>query len=99
MSRAIIEQRVRSASMALDTFRHQAGEDDERTLMLDLIADLGHLAASRRLDFLKIVAQAVSAWAYERKHSDGADPSPQVTITIEGRKPKRAWPTEVMGGS
>lgn len=91
MSRAIIKQRVRSASIALDAFRHQAGEDDERTLMLDLIADLGHLAARRRLDFVQIVAQAVSAWAYERKHADGAGPSPQVAIAVEGQRPRYAW--------
>jgi len=92
MSKALIKQRVRSASTALNAFRHQVGEDDERTLMLDLIADLGHLAARRRLDFLQIAAQAVSAWAYERKSADGAGPSPQVTITVEGRRPKYAWP-------
>lgn len=90
--RAVTNQRRAGwATMALDTFRDQVGEDDDRTLILDLVANLGHLAARRRLDFLQIVAQAVSAWAYERKSLDGAGPSPEVTISIEGHRPKYAW--------
>jgi len=98
MSRPTNRQRAAYAVAALKAFRHQTGDDDERTLILDLIADLGHRAARRRLDFLRIVAQAVSAWMYERSDPDGAGPSPQVTITIEARKPTLAWSAQDMGG-
>jgi len=92
------DERASYAATALNAFRDRIGYDDEDTSMLDLITDLGHLARSYELDFLRIVAKAVSTWAYERKHPDGAGPSPQVTITIEGRKPTLAWSARDMGG-
>jgi len=85
------EKRAAWARLALDTFRSQVGDDDDRTLILDLITDLGHLAQSRRIDFVKLVARAVSVWAYERKHPDGVGASPQAAIAIAGRQPKYAW--------
>jgi len=85
------DQRAGWARMALNTFRYQVGEDDDRTLILDLITDLGHLAHRRRIDFVSLVAEAVSVWAYERKHPDGTGASPQVTLTIQGRRPRYAW--------
>ena len=85
------DQRAQWAQTALNTFRYQVGEDDDATLILDLITDLGHLASKHRMDFLGLAAQAISVWAYERKHPDGAGESPQVTITIAGQGPKRAW--------
>ncbi len=88
------------AASALVSFQYycwQQGEDDE-TLITDLIIDLGHLARERRFDFLKIVARAVSHWAYERKHPNGLGPTPQVWLTIEGRTATRAWPSEKRGG-
>ena len=62
------EKRAAWARLALDTFRNQVGEDDDATLILDLITDLGHLARARGIDFVALVARAVSVWAYERKH-------------------------------
>jgi len=85
------EKRAAWARLALDTFRYQVGDDDDRTLILDLIADLGHLARARGIDFVALVAEAVSVWVYERKHPDGTGASPQVAITIAGQRPKYAW--------
>jgi len=85
------DQRAGWARMALNTFRYQVGEDDDRTLILDLITDLGHLAHRRRIDFVSLVARAVSVWAYECKDPDGIGASPQVTVSIAGHRPKRAW--------
>ena len=84
--------RAQLAATALQAFRDEAGDDgDERTLMLDLIADLGHLATTRRFDFTRMIAKAVSVWAYERKDPNGIGASPQVTVTIQGHRPKRTW--------
>jgi len=85
------DQRAACAQMALNTFRTQVGEDDDATLILDLTTDLGHLACMRRIDFVALVAKAVSVWAYERKHPDGLGASPQVAITVAGRRPTYAW--------
>ncbi len=93
------EQRAGWAQMALNTFRHQVGNDDDATLILDLITDLGHLARRRDLDFVGITARAVSVWSYERRHPGGVGASPQVTITINGRKPKLAWSARDMKGA
>jgi len=92
MSRNPNSGRAQLAATALQAFRDEARDDgDERTLMLDLIADLGHLAATRKFDFARIIAKAVSVWAYECKDPNGIGASPQVTVTIQGHRPKRAW--------
>ena len=80
------------ASEALATYRKRAGREDSATSICDLITDLGHLAQSPNLDFVGLVARAVSIWAYERRLPDGAGAGPQVIVTIAGRKPKPAWP-------
>jgi hypothetical protein len=87
-------QRADWAASALVSFQYycwQRGEDD-RTLITDLVTDLGHLATERKIDFVEIAAQALSHWAYERKHPNGLGPMPQVCITVEARPPKFAWP-------
>jgi len=91
MSRNPNSGRTQLGATALRAFRDEAGGDDEQTLMLDLIADLGHLAVTRRFDFARMIAKAVSVWAYERKHPDGIGASPQVIVSIAGHRPKRAW--------
>jgi hypothetical protein len=92
MKRGLNASRARLAAAALKAFAESCGGGDGRTLMFDLVADLGHLASERGYDFPHIVAKAISVWALERHHPDSIDPSPQVTITIAGRAPKRAWP-------
>lgn len=89
--------RASFAETALQAFRHKVGDDDDATLILDLITDLGHLAKIRELDFVAITARAVSVWAYERRHPDGMGASPQVAITVGGRKPKLAWSPKLFG--
>jgi hypothetical protein len=91
MSQHFNPLRARSAAAALEAFRKYDGHDDDRSSILDLITDLGHLACQCDLDFVQLVAQAVSVWAYERRHPDGAGASPQVTVTIAGRRPRCAW--------
>ena len=98
MSTPTNARRASWAASALQTFRQEVGNDDDRTLILDLITDLGHLAKIHGLDFVAIVARAVSVWAYERRNPDGMGMSPQVTITVADRKPKLAWSAKDMGG-
>ena len=83
-------QRRRLAATALKAIAKQAPWCDEQMLMLYLITDLGHLATSRKLDFVRMVGKAISVWFHEYKNSRGR-PSPQVTVTIAGRRPKCAW--------
>jgi hypothetical protein len=85
-------RRAARAADALKAFREGAGADDDLTSISDLIADLGHLAKTSELDFVGLVARALSVWAYERRWPDGCGASPQVTVTIAGRRPKCAWP-------
>jgi hypothetical protein len=79
------------AGRALDTYRRQVGDNDDATLIVDLITDLGHLARQRKLDFVHQAARALSVWDYECASPDGIDPGPHVSITIAGRRPKYAW--------
>ena len=92
MTRPTNHRRAQLAATALKAFAEETGGGggDEQTLMLDLITDLGHLAASRKLDFVRMAAKAVSVWFHEHKNAKGF-PSPQVTVTIAGRRPKCAW--------
>jgi hypothetical protein len=92
MNSSINRVRASLAYKALRAFRDAGGQGDERTLILDLIADLGHLGAERRLDFVRIAAQALGVWAYERKTPEATGPSPQVCVAIAGRAPAYAWP-------
>ena len=59
MSQTVNERRAGDAAVALEAFRDHVATDDERTSMLDLITDLGHLARRCDLDFVQLVAQAV----------------------------------------
>jgi len=90
MTHSTNEQRGRLAATALKAIARKAPWCDEQMLILDLITDLGHLAASRKYDFVRMAAKAVSVWFHEHKKVHGR-PSPQVTITIAGRRPKCAW--------
>jgi hypothetical protein len=82
MNLSLNRKRAAWAAKALAAFGREVGEDDTRTLIPDLIADLGHLASLRRLDFLRIAAQALSVWAYERKAPEGTGPCPQTCTTF-----------------
>jgi hypothetical protein len=100
MSASTNLQRASWAATALQAFRHEVGNDDDATLILDLITDLGQLAKTQQMDFVAITARAVSVWAYERRHPDGMGASPQLSITLDGRKPKLAWSTkDTKGGA
>jgi hypothetical protein len=67
MSLCLNRERARSAGKALDRYHQAAGDDRARTLILDLIADLGHLARVSKLDFVRIAAQALSVWRKSRR--------------------------------
>jgi hypothetical protein len=79
------------AEAALRTFCCEVGVDDECDAVHDLIADLGHYCSQHKLDFVSITARALSVWANECQQPDGTGASPQVTVTIAGRRPKLAW--------
>ena len=92
MSSTINQNRASYAATALEAFRKRVGDDDDWTSIGDLIVDLGHLAKTSDLDFVSLVARAISVWAYERRWPDGCGATPQVIVTIAGRRPKSAWP-------
>jgi hypothetical protein len=71
--------RVRMALESLQAFQdfkregdftalHKADQEDA---IVDVIADVGHLANDLRFDFVKLVARAVGLWSAERRHRDG----------------------------
>ena len=98
MSHFTNRQRVGWAASALAAFRVEVGDDDNATLIQDLIADLGHLANSENLNFPRIAARGISTWAYERREPNGDDPNPQVSIIIAGRRlATHAWTLRQMG--
>jgi hypothetical protein len=88
---ALNHKRANWGRRALDAFRRQVGGDDDGTLILDLITDLGHLARQRQLHFVALVARAVSVWLAEVKAPEGVDPGPQVSIRVERRRPVYAY--------
>jgi hypothetical protein len=96
MSHVTNFQRAHWAAVALEAFRDQVGRDDDETSIHDLTADLGHYCALNELDFVRIVANAISCWCIERAHPHENQamigPGPEVSIIIPGRKhPMRAW--------
>jgi hypothetical protein len=92
------QKRAGWAQSALDRFRQQVGDDDEASLILDLITDLGHLAQRHQLDFLRLPARAISVWTAEAREPDGIDPGPQVSISVPGRRPVYANAPRKTGG-
>ncbi len=48
----------------------------------DLIANLGHLAQAKGLDFLDLVRTGIGHWHLEQTDEDSIDVLPTVTITI-----------------
>lgn len=82
MSRAINTQRACWANVGLTAFQHTINEWDGETAIVDLIADLGHLAKKRKLDYIAILRRGIRAWAYEERDPDERDASPSVVIRI-----------------
>lgn len=82
MSRAINTQRAGWAAAALTAFQRTVGESDIETAMVDLIADLGHLARTHRLGYVEILRRGIRAWAYEEHDPNERNASPSVAIRI-----------------
>lgn len=59
-------ERKFSARQALDEFKNVMREDDDDSAMIDLIANLGHLADSYEMDFERILRCATTHWREER---------------------------------
>jgi hypothetical protein len=91
VSAPLNRRRAAWAEYAVTAFSSQTGADGGIAALHDLIADLGHYAIRQRLDFVRVVARALSTWADECKHAEGIGPGPQVTIAIAGRPPAYAW--------
>lgn len=90
MSRAINTERACWANVVLTTFQRIVNEPDCETALVDLIADLGHLAKKRKLDYLAILRRGIRAWAFEEQDPDEEGTSPSVAIRISpGRKRSR----------
>lgn len=99
MSRTINTQRAGRAAAALTAFQRTVGESDIETAMVDLIADLGHLAKKRKLEYLAILHRGIRAWAYEERDPDERDASPSVVIRISpARKPRPCKKRVSQGG-
>lgn len=82
MSRAINTQRAGWAAAALTVFQRTINEREVETAIVDLIADLGHLAKKYKLDYLAILKRGIRAWAYEERDPSERGPSPSVSIRI-----------------
>ena len=82
MSHAINTQRAGWAAAALAVFQRTIGERDVETAVVDLIADLGHLAKKHKLDYIAILKRGIRAWAYEERDPCELGASPSVNIRI-----------------
>ena len=86
MTRVTNFQRAHWAAVAIEAFRDQVGTDDDLSSIHDLIADLGHYCALNDLDFIGVIAQAISCWAAERADPTGTsiEAGPNVSIVFPG---------------
>ena len=87
MSRALNTQRAGWAAAGLTVFQRTIGESDIETAIVDLIADLGHLAKKHKLDFIGILRRGIRAWAYEERDPNELGTSPSVSIRIGHIRP------------
>lgn len=90
MSRTINTQRAGWAATALTVFQRTVGECDVETAMVDLIADLGHLAKKHKLGYSAILKRGIRAWAYEERDPCelGASPSVSIRVSPIGKRPR-----------
>ncbi len=89
-------ERAQWAETAMRAFAAEVGlrDDDDQTILHDLLADVGRYCDRNNLDFTPVVADAISCWCVERDDPDDCDigPGPQVSILIHGReRPNRTW--------
>ena len=89
MSRAINNQRAGWAAAGLTAFQRTVGEPDCATAMVDLVADLGHLATKHKLDYIAILRRGIRAWAYEERDPYGSAALPSVGIRISPTQKRR----------
>ena len=87
MSRAENKLRAGWAAAGLAAFQSTVNEWDCETAIVDLIADLGHLAKTHKLDYLAILRRGIRAWAYEEREPNDLGRSPPVSILIGTTRP------------
>ena len=95
MSRSVNTQRAAWAAAGLTVFQQTTSEFDVETAIVNLIADLGHLAKKHKLDYIEILRRGIRAWAYEEQDPDELGTSPWVSIRIGLLRPylRRKKPT------
>ena len=98
MSRAFNAQRAGWAAAALTLYQRTLGECDIETAMVDLIADLGHLAKKHKLGYIAILKRGIRAWAYEERDPYERGPSPSVGIRIAPVGTRRRGKTRTSQG-
>jgi hypothetical protein len=98
MSRAINTQRAGLAAAALTVFQRTINERDIETAIVDLIADLGHLAKKHKLDYLAILKRGIRAWAYEEHDPGERGPPPSVCIRISAIQKRQCGKTRACRG-
>ena len=100
MSRALNTQRAGWAAVGLTVFQRTIGESDIETAIVDLIADLGHLAKKHKLDYIEILRRGIRAWAFEERDPNEFGTSPSVSIRIGSiRKYRRCKKLTSKGGA
>ena len=99
MSSAVNTRRAERAAAGLNAYQRAVDEADCETAISDLIADLGHLAKKRSLDYKAILRRGIRAWAFEEQEPDGNGQSPQVRITIGTTRQKHSDLLAVKGGA
>ncbi len=99
MSRALNTQRAGWAASGLTVFQRTIGELDNETAIVDLIADLGHLAKKHNLDYMEILRRGIRAWAYEERDPNELGTLPSVSIRIGLIRPRPSQLRATKGGA
>lgn len=82
MSLTINTRRASWAAAGLAAFQRSVGETDTETAIVDLIADLGHLAKQYKLDYIALLRRGIRSWAHEERDPNEHGMSPSVSIRI-----------------
>ena len=77
-------RRARNARHALEAYQNVADIGNDEEALIDLIADLGHLADRDDIAFIECCTRAIAAWAEERQGRHATANAPSVVIQIVG---------------
>lgn len=79
-------KRAAWARACLDLFADMTGAASTDHAIGDLIANLGHYAQLKQLNFLKLVQRGIGHWHLEQSDPESIDVLPTVTIAINPQR-------------